>query len=127
MPWKYTLSSLTIIYLQQMLYVTGQNFKNLYGENENISNVSRFVYDASYAFIQLTLFPLKFAPLIFAPPIFAHPHILRPINFRTSLFYSKFAVFYSFMAFFLLPLIFEHSYCANLLPLNFAQDRCAKN
>ena len=35
--WKCILSSLTIIYLQQMLYITGQNFKHLYGEKKNIS------------------------------------------------------------------------------------------
>ena len=70
--------------------------------------------------------PLNFAPLIFAPLIFAHPQISRPFNFRALLFYGKFAVFHSFVAFFLLPLIFAHTYCANLLPLIFAQARCEK-
>ena len=44
--------------------------------------------------------PIKFAPLIFASLIFTHPQILRPFNFRVPLFYCKFAVFHSFVAFF---------------------------
>ena len=70
--------------------------------------------------------PYNFSPLIFDPLIFAHPQILHPFNFRAPLFYCKFAVFYSFVAFFLLPLIFAHLHCANFLPLIFAQARCAK-
>ena len=70
--------------------------------------------------------PLNLAPLLFAPLIFAHPQISRPFIFRAPLFYCKFAVFHSLVAFFLHPLIFAHSYCANLLPLIFAQARCAK-
>ena len=69
--------------------------------------------------------PLNFAPLIFAPLIFAHPQSSRPFDFRAPLFCCKFAVFHSFVAFFLLPLIFAHLYCANLLPLIFVQDKCA--
>ena len=70
--------------------------------------------------------PIKIrAPLKFAPLIFAHPQISCPFNFGAPLFYCKFAFFHSFVAFFLLPLIFAHSYCANLIPLIFAQARCA--
>ena len=52
--------------------------------------------------------PLNFTPLIFAALIFAHPQISRPFNFWAPLFYCKSAVFHSFMAFYLLPLIFAH-------------------
>ena len=58
--------------------------------------------------------PLDFAPLIFAPLIFAHPYFTVNLPF-----------FHSFVVFFLLPLIFAHSYCARLLSLIFAQARCA--
>ena len=68
------------------------------------------------------LIPIKFhAPLNFEPLIFA------PFIFRAPLFYCKFAVFHSFMAFFLLPLIFALSYCANLLLLIFAQANFNEN
>ena len=70
--------------------------------------------------------PLNFAPLIFPPLIFVHPHISHPFNFRAPLYYCKFAVF-SFIRGIFSPIsIFALSYCANLLPLNFAQARCAK-
>ena len=52
--------------------------------------------------------------------------IRAPLNFRAPLFYCKFAVFHSFVASFRLPLVLAHTYCTNLLPLIFAQARCAK-
>ena len=76
--------------------------------------------------------PLNFTPLIFAALIFAHPQIWRPFNFCAPLIFAHphFTVnllfFHSFMAFFLLPLIFALSYCAKLLHLIFEQARCAK-
>ena len=71
------------------------------------------------------LIPIKIrAPLNFALLIFVHPRILRPFDFCARLFYCKFAVFHSVVAFCLLPLIFAHSYCANSLPLIFTQARC---
>ena len=54
-----------------------------------------------------------------------HPQISRPFNFRASLFYYNLPFFHSFVALFLLHLIFAHSHCVNLLPLIFAQGRCA--
>ena len=69
---------------------------------------------------------LNFAPLIFAPLIFVHPQISRPFNFRASLFYYNLPFFHSFVALFLLHLIFAHSHCVNLLPLISAEARCAK-
>ena len=62
----------------------------------------------------------QFAPLNFAfnfcasefraPSDFAHPYFTVDLPFS-----------HSFVAFFLLPLIFALSYCANLPPLTFAQ------
>ena len=47
--------------------------------------------------------------------------IFEHLYFAVSL-----SFFHSFVALFLLPLIFGHSYFPNLLPLIFAQARCAK-
>ena len=75
-------------------------------------------------YLKTYLIPIKIrAPLNFAPLIFAHPQISCPFNFCAPLFYCKFAVFSFIRGIFLLPLIFDHS---NLLPLIFAQPRCAK-
>ena len=60
--------------------------------------------------------PLSIAPLIFSQLIFAHHQISRLLNFRTPLFYCKFAVFHSFEApFFTLQLFILHE----LAPFNF--------
>ena len=69
--------------------------------------------------------PLNFTPLILAPLLLAHPQILRPFNFCAPLFYCKFAVF-SFIRCIINPLIFAHSYCANMLSLIFTHAICAK-
>ena len=62
------------------------------------------------------LIPIKIRALLnFAPLIFAHPYFTVNLPF-----------FHSFVVFFLLPFIFTLSYCANLLPLIFAQAKCTK-
>ena len=54
---------------------------------------------------------LRFCALL----IFAHPYLTLNLQF-----------FHSFVASFLLPIIFAHSYCASLLPSNFGQAWYAK-
>ena len=111
-------------YMPNSLFGTWFSF-NVSVQNWNLHKKSiHWVFDY---LIPIKIFaPLNFASFIFAPLIFEHPQISCPFDFRAPLFYCKIAFFHSCMAFFLLPLIFAHSYCANLLPLIFAQARCAK-
>ena len=70
--------------------------------------------------------PLDFAPLIFAPLMFTHLQILCPFNFRSPLFYCKFAFFRSFVTFFS-PFDFRAFLLRELAPFNFHVSYMIRN